>query len=942
MKKTSLLLSVILTVLSNPVWGQANKIKPSLSASDEKLFDYEQTTLDNGLEVITLEDFSTPIVAVQVWYGVGSKDERSDRQGYAHMFEHMMFKGTDRVSETDFFNLLRKVGGTNNAYTSFDQTVYHETLPSEQIDLALWLEAERMSFLRIDQQAFDTERNVVEEELRMRENQPYGNVFKKMAAAIFKEHPYRWTPIGNLANLRATSVSELRQFWMDYYLPNNATVIIVGAIEHKKAQSLAKEYFGWIPAGPEPKAVAIKEPPLTQSETIVIDDENAPAGQVTLAWRTVPTGTRDETVLDFVSQILGSGNSSRIYRTLVAESQIAVAAGTGTYNLQQDGLFMAEATLPPTSDNYDQAIEALKAQIEKVRQEGVTPEELEKARNQLLKQVITSNLEIESKASMLGRAAVTMGDIRKVNTIIDEIRSVTTQDVQQAAMQYLDTKVVYHFIIKQHQGMAAASKDDEAALITAQPELQAPAPGRTGVKRPDAFPAKPPIAKTTTRGFDLEFEEARLDNGLTIKVVPNHEVPFVSVMLGLTNGAWTESKPATATMTLQMLTKGTQRHTEAQLAQALEQYGISLGGSADMDTSSIGMNSLTEHLDRGMGLLAEVVLTPTFDKEEFAKLVKQQVTGLQIQEQDPEYLAGKTFNEILFNGHPYGRPAQGTPQDVERLTPEDLTLWWSKFARPDQATLIFAGDIDKKQAVDMAKRYLGSWKTDLVETSIVLADIPEQSPTTIYLVDRPGSAQAQIQAGQLGLTRHNQPDYFISLIAGNYFGGSFHSRLNESIRVKRGLSYGAFGGFQPMAMAGTFVISTFTKNASAAETVKVIIEQVKEFETVPPTDEEFFDTRSYFLGSFARNRETPQDIARDLWMLESQRLGNDYFKRLFKTMNKMEQHDCLELAKRTADPERLTIVVIGDANQLEESLTKIAPVEVIRTEKSASADGAGM
>lgn len=930
MKNTMLAFCVIITVISAPLWGQANRMNPQINSPSEKLFDYQYITLDNGLQVITLEDFSTPIVAVQVWYEVGSKNEKPDRQGYAHMFEHMMFKGTDRVSESDFFNLLRKIGGTNNAYTSFDQTVYHETLPAEQIELALWLEAERMSFLKIDQQAFDTERNVVEEELRMRENQPYGNVFKKMAAGIFSEHPYRWTPIGNLAHLRATSVADLRQFWMDFYIPNNATLIIVGAIKHQTAQSLAKKYFGWIPAGPEPIQIAIKEPPLEAPKTIVIEDENAPAGQVTLVWRTVPTGSREETVLDFLSEILGGGRSSRIYRALVAETQIAVEAGTGTFNLQQDGMFTAEATLPPAGDNYEQAIDALKSQVETIRREGVTETELEKARNQLLKQVVTANLEIESKAALLGRAAVTMGDIRKVNTMLDEIRSVTSREIQQAAVAYLDMNRVYQFIIKKNQGMRLASKDDETAPVTADPEVQAPAPGRPGVRRPASFPQTAPMAKIDTHGFALKYEEEKLPNGMKIKVVSNHEVPFVSVMLGLTNGAWTESKPATASLAMQMLTKGTQQHSEAQMAQALEQYGISLWGSADMDTAAVGMNSLTEHLNRGMELLAEIVQTPTFDGDEFAKVLKQQITELQIQQEDPKYLADKTFNHVLFDAHPYGRPVKGSPEDLQRLTPEDLRLWWSKFIRPDQATLIFAGDITKKKAVELARQYLGGWKTDRVETGIVLADIPQPRPTAIYLVDRPGSAQAQIQAGHLGLTRRQQPDYFVSLIAGNYFGGSFHSRLNENIRVKRGLSYGAFGGFRPMAMSGTFTISTFTKNAAAAETVRVIIDQVREFETLEPTDEEFYDTRSYYLGSFARQRETPQDVAQDIWLIESQQLGNNYFKKLFKAMDKMTKQDCLELARQIVNPDQLTIVVVGDAAQLQESLSEIAPVQVIR------------
>ena len=927
MKRIGLVTIIIVGLSCSFCYGLGNKVKPELDNGSEQLFDYQHITLNNGMDVITLEDFSCPIVSVQVWYGVGSKDEKPDRQGYAHMFEHMMFKGTDRVSEKDHFNLLRKVGGTCNAYTSFDQTVYHETLPADQIELALWLEAERMSFLKIDQHAFDTERKVVEEELRMRENQPYGNVFKKMAAELFTEHPYRWTPIGKMAHLRATSVADLRQFWIDRYVPNNATLIIVGAIEHEEAQKLAKQYFGWIHAGPEPKRVSIKEPPI-QVKDIVIDDENAPAGQVALAWRTVPAGKRDETVLDFLSQILGGGHSSRLYRALVADTQIAVDASTWTYNLQQDGIFVAESTLPPTSQDYDETTKALIEQIEIIKRDGVTDAELEKARNQLLKRLVTTNLSIESKARMLGSAAVTMGDVSKVNTFIEEIRSITKADIQRAANQYLDMNRVLNFTIKQNTGMQNARKDDEGATITAKPELEAPSPGRPGVKRPKQFPTSAPGAKETDTSFDLKYEQAKLSNGLKILIVPNHEVPFVSVMLGLTHGAWTETKPGTAVMTSAMLTRGTKKHNEAELATAMEQYAVSISGSADMDTATVGMSCLKENLDLGMSLLREVVLEPTFEQKELDRLLKQKISELNIQEQDPRYLAGKYFNEMLFGPHPYARTALGSTQDLNQLNIDDLKQWWKIHSQPDFATLIFAGDLTPKEAVAFAEKHFGQWGP-VATTAPTVSNTSEAGPTTIYIVNRPGSAQAQIKVGQLGITRRQQPDYFVSLLASTYFGGSFHSRLNENIRVKRGLTYGAWGGFRAQNLAGTFEVSTFTKNESVAETIRVILEQIGEFRTVEPTDDEFYDTRSYFIGSFAGQRETPQDVARDLWLIESQQLGKDYFKKLFRTLDKATKQDCIELAKKTIDPDSLAIVVIGDAEKLKGPLAEIAPIQVI-------------
>lgn len=931
MKQTALFGIIVLTLWCSICNGQGNKIKPELDSGN--LFDYRQITLDNGMKVITLEDFSCPIVSVQIWYEVGSKDEKPDRQGYAHMFEHMMFKGTDRVSEKDHFNLIRKVGGACNAYTSYDQTVYYETLPAEEIELALWLEAERMTFLKIDQDGFDTERKVVEEELRMRENQPYGNLFKKIATDIFTKHPYRWTPIGKLSNLRATSVADLREFWVKYYVPNNATLIIVGDVKHEKAQELAKQYFGWIPAGPVPERVTIKEPPVKAAKTIVIDDENAPAGQVMFLWRTVPTGQRDEIVLEFLSQILGRGQSSRIYRSLVAGKQIAVDVNAWAYNLQQDGIFAIEATLPPTSQDYVQATKALTEEIENIKNGTISDAELEKARNQLLKGLITTNLSVESKAQMLGTAAVTVGDIHTVNTHIDEIRSVTKEDLQRAANQYLDMNRVFSFTVKQNTGMQNARKDNEDAVVTAEPELEAPAPGRPGVKRPKDFPATPPIAESTAPSFDLDYEQAKLSNGIQVLVIPNHEVPFVSVMLGLANGAWTETKPGTAGMTMSMLTRGTAEHTEAQLAAELDQFAISLGGSANMDTATLSMNCTTEQIERGMGLMAEVVLQPTFPQEEFDKLLQLKITDLNIKEQDPTYLADKFLNEILFGSHPYARTVDGTPDGIQQLKPADLKLWWKSYAQPDFATLIFAGDISKKDAVALAEKHFGQWSPVPIQAPVA-GNIPAPAPTTIYIVNRPGSAQAQIKVGQLGITRRQQPDYFINLLTGAYFGGSFNSRLNENIRVKRGLTYGAWGGYSANNMAGIFNISTFTKNESVPETIKVVLEQVEQFQTLEPTDSELNDTRSFFIGSFAGLRETPQDIARDLWLIKSQDLGNDYFKKLFTTLDKITKQDCVEATQKTLNTETLAVVVVGDAEVLKKPLSEIAPLKVIEPDST--------
>ena len=296
MKRLSVFVTVVLVLAS-------------LSAAGERRYQFEQIKLDNGMTVISLEDFSCPIVAVQVWYHVGSKDEDPNRQGFAHMFEHMMFRGTDRLGPEEHFNCIRRVGGDCNAYTSFDQTVYVEDLPNNQLELALWLESERLAFLKIDQEGFATEEKVVEEERRMGLNQPYGTMPEKLLAEIFKEHPYRWSTIGQIPHLRQATIDELQGFWEKFYIPNNATLVVVGAVKHADVQAMAKKYFGWIPRCPEPPRVTIKEPEQKEARTVTLQEDKGPLPLVGVLYRTVPESHPDQLPLQI---LMGVGGRRRV------------------------------------------------------------------------------------------------------------------------------------------------------------------------------------------------------------------------------------------------------------------------------------------------------------------------------------------------------------------------------------------------------------------------------------------------------------------------------------------------------------------------------------------------------------------------------------------------------------------------------------------------------
>jgi zinc protease len=899
------------------------------SAQSGKLFDYREKDLSNGLKVITLEDFTMPVVAVQVFYHVGSKNEQPGRHGFAHMFEHMMFRGTDKLGPTDFFDLVQRVGGECNGNTGFDRTVYLETLPANQVELALWLEAERMTFLDITQKNFDTERKVVEEERRLGVNKPYGTVAEKAVADLFTSSPYRTLPIGNIADLRAASVQELRAFWTKYYVPDNAVLVIVGAVKHEDAQNLAERYFGWIPRYPAIPPVNCDEAPL-KAKSVVIKENNAPAPVVGMAWRTIPATNDDSAALDLLSQVMGGGNSSRLYRSLVAEKGLAVEAEAFSWSLEKDGIFGAGAVLMPGTPDPNAAAAAMRDVITDLRTRPVTDRELMKARNQMLKGLITANLKVESRANELGTAATILGDPNKANQQLALIRKVTAADIQRVASLYLPEDHALSGMIVQKSRAERAAAEAEPN-VTAKSETTPPKPGRDDLKRPAGWPEKAPLKPVTALSYNPRYCRTVLPNGLTVMVVPNHSVPFVSMHLGLLGGAWTEKMPGSASMAMQMLLKGTQGYSEAQLADELETYAISLNASGSMDTADVSADCLTEYVPKALGLMGEVVLRPTFPEDQYVKLRDQVLTSLAVEAVQPEYLAGKETRKRLNGDHPYARSAQGEPSDVEKLTTMDLRMWWSRFVRPDMATLIFAGDIDEAAAVKLAKETFGDWQAVGPRPQTKLPPLPKVKGVNIYLVDMPGSTQSQIRVSGRGITRKT-PGYFTSRVISSYFGWGFNSRLNTSIRVEKGLTYSVSGSFMANRFAGVFSVSTFSKTGTTPQTVQAVLDEIKRLRDVPPTAEEVEVNRSYITGNFIIDRETPQAVAGDLWMVQSQDLGSDYLSRLLKGIATTTVEDCRMFTARYVNPNDLVVVVVGDAGKLKDGLSKIAPVTVVSAE----------
>jgi zinc protease len=903
-------------------------------------FPFEEATLDNGLRVVSLEDHSTPIVAVQLWYHVGSKNEQPDRQGFAHMFEHMMFRGTDRLGPKDHFDYIRKSGGDCNAFTAFDQTVYVQELPSNQLPMVLWLEAERMSALKIDEGGFHTERKVVEEERRLGLNQPYGDVLEKLLANLFTVQPYRWSPIGQIEHLEASTPDDIQKFWDTYYVPNNCTLVVVGDVTGEQVRDLAQKSFGWIPRCADPPRPTAVDPEQKELRKVLIEPQNGPVPIAGIAFRAVPEGHPDAVALGMLMSIMGGGESSRVYLDLVRRKDIAVV-GLGLYaGLEQAGFAAIVGVLNPLGSTQP-VLDALWEQVEKVKTEGVTPEELAKAKKQALRADVDKAATVASKAGVLGEAATLFGDTQEANERVKRTEAVTADDLKRVANTYFVKEHATEVVIKpsvlsalRTVLTAAAGKDDKSKDEPAKEEeggKRATAGGpKASAHPPTGYPEKPPVAPPLAAKIDISGNEQKLDNGLKLVVVENHELPMVSISLRLRAGSFTDdpAHPGTASLAASMITKGTVAHGAEALAADMEKSAIELGASADSDGAVVNASSLTADADHAMRLLAEVVSTPKFDAKEFKTLRDQTATGMAIQEKTPAVIADRQFEKALWGSHPYGHPAEGTSDDLKKLTPEALHAWWTTFVRPETSVLYMAGDITPADAHALAERYLGDWEAEGDAIPVPLPDLTPAGAMHIVLVDKPGAIQSEIIAGHEGIVRSN-PLFATGAVLSQVFGGAFSSRLNDVIRVQKGLTYGANGGLSSQRFGGKFRVRTFTKTPTTAETVQAVIDEVKRMRTEPPSEKELTSAESYLVGSFAGTLETPEAVAGRLWTLDVNGLPktwwNDYLKKVAATTSEDVAHAADELL----DPSRLIIVVVGDASQVKESLQKIAPVEVI-------------
>ena len=921
MKKTAaLLMMVCSTVLA---------LAAQAPSSDVPKLDIEKYTLPNGLEVILSEDRRLPIVGVDLWYHVGPAHEAPGRTGFAHLFEHMMFQGSKHVPGDSHFRLLEGAGGTGlNGTTDFDRTNYFETVPSNQLELALWLESDRMGYLLevLDQAKLSNQQDVVRNERRQRENAPYGILYEAMVKALYPEgHPYHGVVIGSHADIQAARLEDVRQFFRQYYAPNNATLAIAGDIDKPATKKLVEKFFGSLRRGPAVPPVNVKTAPITSERRMVVPDR-VELPRVYISWLTPAFFKDGDADADIAAGLLGDGRSSRLYKKLVYEKQIAQSVNAYQSSAMLSSAFSIDATARPgrTLQELETAIDE---ELAALRKEGPTQAEVDRVRNVIETRTLNGLQRrggFGGVADQLNLYNHYVGTPDYLAQDIQRRRRVTPESVRRFVQQYLQptTRVIVHGV----------PGKQELPPEVPKPQAQQGATGGEGGDsgNPDEpWRATAPKA-TTARAAQLPTPQSfQLANGLTVMLAPQTGFPLASASLVVRNGGDANpiDKPGLASFSSAMLNQGTTTRTATQIAEDIAQLGASLSIGSTMDSSTITTSSLARNFPAALGILADVALRSTFPAEEVERLRAARLADVVQQRSNPNIIATNVTSAALYGlEHPYGFAQLGTADSIKRVTRDDLHGFWRSQFVPGNAALVVAGSISLPELRKLAETTFGSWPRGTA-TAAKLGDSALAQPRLV-LVDRPGSPQTQLRVATIGAPR-SSPDYMPLRVMNAILGGLFSSRINLNLREAKGYTYGAGSQFSFWRGAGPFTVGTGVRTDVTAPAVHEIINEVKRMVATSVTPEELTLAKDAITQSLPGQFETNEFTAGALSAIFVYGLPLNYYATLPSQINAVTAKDIQSVAAKYLVADKMVVVAVGDGARIREPLEKeVAPAEL--------------
>ena len=900
-------LMVGLLVLTAPTLAQKNGDKlPPINIKEYKL--------KNGLRVVLHEDKSTPIVTVGAWYHVGSKNEAAGRTGFAHLFEHMMFQGSKNYN-ADFFTPLQEAGANLNGTTNTDRTWYYETVPSNFLELALFLEADRLGGLleAMTQEKLDNQRDVVKNERRQRvDNQPYGTAFEKIGEIMYpKGHPYNWSVIGSLEDLQAASMDDVKSFFRQYYVPNNAILVLSGDFQEAQARAWIEKYFGPIAAGGKIDRPNPAQPKLDKETRTTVEDA-VPLARRYFVWHGTRAFSADEPALDFLSFILSNGRTSRLQSNLIYGKELAQQVGAFSGTNEIAGLFQIQATARP-GKSLDEIEKEIDAEVTRLKTTPPTAEEMARALNTIESQSVYGLQTILGKASQLTNFAGYLGKTNWFQADLDRYRTVTPADVQRVANTYLTPNRLVMTYTPTARDIARVEREADRTT-TAKSEA----------KKPDTTIAEQ-TAKLPKPGPDPKFalppiEKTKLSNGMNLWMVEHHELPIVSMNMVFGTGSSNEpdNRVGVSSMTTQLLDDGTTTRSAADIANQLQSIGIQgIGLNNGWDSTNVSIQSLTKHLDKALEIYADVVQNPAFPATEVESLRRRLLVGLRQQRSNPNAISNVVYNRVLYGEHPYGR--SNSEAAITAITRDDLVAYYGSTYRPNNATLIVVGSFDKAALKNKLEKAFAGWKTGEVSARDLGTPKPLEK-AGIYLVDRPNSAQSVVSVGQIGVDRMN-PDYYPIMVMNSILGGQFTSRINMNLREDKGYTYGARSNFTFRRGPGPFEAGGDIQTAVTKEAIAEIMKELSDIRSGRPVTQQELDyNKQSIIRRYPSGFETVGQMSNQLSNLVTYGLPDTYFNDYISKVNAVTVQDINRVANKYLDPSKMAIVVVGDRKVIEPGL----------------------
>jgi zinc protease len=910
-------LLVVMALLSIPVTivaqspAPAHRAPAAAASVDIPIPDirYTKFVLKNGLTVLVHEDHKAPIVAVNTWYHVGSKNEKLGKTGFAHLFEHLMFSGSDDFNHT-YINAMEKIGATNlNGTTNNDRTNYFENVPTSMLDYALFAESDRMGHLLgvLDQKKVDLQRGVVQNEKRQGENQPYGVTDQLITENTYPAgHPYSWTVIGSMTDLDAASLPDVQEWFKTYYGPNNVTVVIAGDITPEVAKEKVEKYYGEIPAGPPIAKQEVWVAKRTGTHRGWVQDR-VPQARLYRVWNVPQYGSSEEPLLDLAAGTLGQGKTSRLYKRLVYKDQIATSATASDGTNEIGGQFDFTLTANPGGD-LSKVEKAADEELQNFLKNGPTAGELQLAKTQILgryARIVERIGGFGGKSDLLARCQTFTGNADCYKDYLRWVKAATPASVKKAANDWLSDG---DYVLEVHPYPTDLKTD--AKLDRAKE----PPPG-------DAMSLNLP-----------SLQKSALSNGLKIVLAERHTAPVVNFTLLVDSGysADSASRTGTASFEQRMLEEGTPTRDSLKIGEELESLSANFTAGANLDYSVVNLNTLKSTMDKSLDIYADLILHPAFPQKEFVRLQKERIAGIQREKVTPQSMALRVVPTLLYGkGHPYAMPftGTGTEASVSKMTREDLAKFHDTWFRPNNATLLVVGDTTLAEIKPRLEKLLASWKPgDVPKRTVPEVQQPEKD--VVYLIDRPGSGQSVIFGAQLAPPQ-NSPDAIALQLVNSIFGGKFSSRINMNLREDKHWSYGVRALLPPALGQRPYI------SISAVQTDKTkesMVELVKEYKGIvdsrPITAEELKDEQGNSTLGLPGSFETVQQLSGAYGNILQYGLPEDYYNTFTQKAMALTPDSANEIAKKYILPDHLVWVVVGDMSKVESGVRELNLGEV--------------